>query len=308
MARAPIVPKSIDDPAGLDRSERGAINAFNAKIARCNKAYRDIIGRLNPQAIVANRSYTYELDQSTLNAALSDAAAFVDSELLAGGVYSNWFFEDYVKPGYDKGLAQQFANLSTQSPVYLAGRVSLGDIIRTPEYSRRMALLAAREFNEMEGLAASVKANLSRILAAGVARGQSPDQVAKDIKANLTIDQNRAKRIARTEIHNALIQAKLDETQEAQQRYGLRTMEMHISALSNTTRLDHAERSGKLYTVEQQREWWAQGANSINCKCSTTTVLVDDNNEPLVPMAQQRVIATREKFEKEGRGPWSKKK
>jgi len=89
-------------------------------------------------------------------------------------------------------------------------------------------------------------------------------------------------------------------------RYGLKSMEMHYSALSPTTRLTHAQRHGNLYTVEQQRSWWAQGANSINCKCSTISVLVDDAGKPLVPAIIERARETEQKMRAKGKGPWVK--
>ena len=54
---------------------------------------------------------------------------------------------------------------------------------------------------------------------------------------------------------------------------------MHVSALVDSTRPTHAARHGKLYTREQQREWWSESSNMINCLCSTVEVVML-NGEP----------------------------
>ena len=66
-------------------------------------------------------------------------------------------------------------------------------------------------------------------------------------------------------------------------------MMVHMSALAPTTRADHAARHGNLYTPQEAREWWARDANSINCRCSVTEVLVNEDGQPTTPELVERI-------------------
>ena len=304
MARMPILPSKPTDPAGVDRLERGAMLEFARRIKRCKEAYIDALGRI-PGEPVVNKNYTFRLDPFLLTSVLAAAGLEVESQLQSGGPENVWFFELYVSAAYARGTAQQYANISQQSPAYSAGQDSLATIIRSDPYRRRVALVAAREYEEMQGLTGTVKANMSRILTDGIGRGLNPKVIAKGLTTQAGIEASRANRIARTEIPTALRRARLDEAEEAQERYGIASKEMHYSALSPTTRITHAKRHGNLYTIEQQREWWAEGANSINCKCSTITVLVNEKGEPVVPAIVERARQTEKIMKAKGRGPWA---
>lgn len=167
--------------------------------------------------------------------------------------------------------------------MYAAGRESLASILASGPYQQRMALVHARVFEEMKGLSADVKRDMARVLTDGVGRGLNPREVSKNLTEQAGIEKRRANRIARTEITTALRRAKWDEDDAAREDLGLKTRLLHISALSPTTRRTHAARHAHIYTNEEVREWYAKDANSINCKCSQQSVLVDDSGNPLFP-------------------------
>ena len=83
-------------------------------------------------------------------------------------------------------------------------------------------------------------------------------------------------RIADTEINKAYNDTRLNAVELAAERTGLRAGVLHISALLPTTRDNHAARHGLVYTPQEQMQWWNTGSNRINCKCSTESVLVDN--------------------------------
>ncbi|OZI57661.1 phage minor head protein [Bordetella genomosp. 4] len=304
MARAPILPSSVSDPTGVDKLERGAINDFAKRLRRIRRAYIDAIDSFSPEPVV-NKAYTFRLDQGLLRAVFDGLATFVDGVLLEGGESQLWFFETYVGVAYQRGTAQEFANLAQQYEAYKAGRQSLLSLISSEPYQARIALLRAREFEEMEGLSGSVRADMSRVLSDGLARGLNPREIATNLTEQTRISEGRANRIARTEVSTALRRARLDEADDAADRYGTQAKQMHMSALSPTTRPTHASRHAKLFTTDQQREWWAKDANSINCKCSTVTVLVDDEGKPLVPSIVDRARKNYEVMKAKGKGAWT---
>lgn len=273
---------------GIDPLERRAMRDFRSRMKKITREYIRLLENIPATPITANRAYSFRLDGPTLTSMLADVNLFVDFILLEGGASNLWFYEAYVSVAAVRGAAQEHANLSAQSPVYRAGRQTLQQITGSEPFILRMSLLAAREFEEMQGLAGSVKADMARVLTDGMARGQNPRTIARTLQEQTGINARRANKIARTEIGAALRRARLDEADDARKEFNLVSLEMHQSALSPTTRATHAARHGNLYTTDQQRDWWSEDGNAINCKCSSITVLVDEDGKPLVPEIIER--------------------
>ncbi|HDX9078086.1 TPA: phage head morphogenesis protein [Klebsiella oxytoca] len=279
--KPPILPRNYQDPTGADALERRAMKDFARRMNKIGKAYKSALDKI-PSSLAVNARYEYQLNPTILSIILSDASYLVDQVLLEGSEYDLWFYE-YVDLAAEKGTGQAYANLSQQSPVYAAGRESLSAILITEPYQRRMALVNARMFEEMKGLSAEVKRDMARVLTEGIGRGLNPREVSRNLTEQIGIEKRRANRIARTEITTALRRAKWEEDQEASELYGLKTKLLHISALSPTTRHTHAARHAHLYTNEEVRDWYAKDANSINCKCTQQSVLVDEEGKPIYP-------------------------
>ncbi|HHR6139783.1 TPA: phage minor head protein [Providencia alcalifaciens] len=277
--RTAIRPGTKADPTGVDKLERGAMKAFAKRIKKVSQGYIQLLNRI-PSEPVVNKKYQFDLDPNYLSMILRDGEIMVDEVLLQGGEFNNFFFNEYVSTAYERGTAQQHANLAQQSTAYAATQQSVATILLSQPYQLRMALVRARVFEEMKGLSAQIKADMARVLTDGIARGLNPREVARNLTNQTGIETRRANRIARTEITSALRRARLDEADEAKDMLGLETREIHISALSPTTRRHHAGRHGNTYTTDQQREWWSRDANSIHCKCSTVTILVDKDGKP----------------------------
>lgn len=303
--RPPILPRSQEDPTGVDRLERGAMREFKVRLRKIARGYARILDRI-PVEPAVNKRYAFRLDAASLLALLEEGGSIVDSILMEGGERNLWLFESFVSVAYQRGTAQEFASLAQQSPAYKAGQENLLNLLRSEPYQRRLMLIRAREFEEMQGIAGQVKADMSRVLTDGLGRGLNPRDIARNLVEQAKIEEGRANRIARTEVTTALRRARMDESDEAQERYGLRMMQMHMSALLPTTRRTHAQRHAKLFTTDEQRDWWAEGANSINCRCSTVSVLVDEKGEPLVPAIQARARATYEKMADREDSEWTK--
>ncbi len=276
-----ILPGHRSDPTGTDRLERGAMRRFIPIMRAATKAYQDALDKIPARPIAVNQRYEFRLDQGLLMQLLTQAGAVLD-DLLFDRYGSTWLFDDYVRPAAERGARQAQQNLSRQASIPMA------DLINTEPYRLRMALLRAREFEEMQGLSAGIKADLSRILTEGIGRGLNPRDIARNLNAQTDISIARAHRIARTEIPNALRTARMEEDEQIMEDYGIRTMQMHFSALSPTTRESHAARHGGLFTIEQQQNWWSDGANSINCRCVSISLLVDADNKPLDPAIVER--------------------
>jgi SPP1 gp7 family putative phage head morphogenesis protein len=254
---------------------------FSARVRRAVNVYVDSLAQIAAEPVV-NKRYTYRIVPAMFAAFLSQLHAQVNSIFDENDRGGNWFSRLYVESAMARGTTQAFANLSQQSPAYKAGRGSLQALLASEPFQRRINLVREGVNARMESFGKELTANLSNVLADGIGRGLNPRTIAGNLKEIQGISEARAHRIARTEIPMALRKARWDETEEANDEFGLRTMEMHLSALSPTTRVSHAERHGKLFTMDEVRDWWDEGANAVNCKCSTTSVMVDKDGNPIV--------------------------
>lgn len=255
------------------------MKAFAKRIKKVSQGYIQLLNRI-PSEPVVNKKYQFDLDPNYLSIILRDGELMVDEVLLQGGEFNNFFFNEYVSTAYERGTAQEYANLAQQSTAYAATQQSVATILLSEPYQLRMALVRARVFEEMKGLSAQVKADMARIFTDGIARGLNPREVARNLNEQSGIEIRRANRVARTEITTALRRARMDEADEASEVLNLETRQVHISALSPTTRPNHASRHGKIFTTDEQRDWWARDGNSINCKCSTVTILTNKEGRP----------------------------
>jgi len=281
MARAPILPTNLGDPTGTDAAERRAMAEFSRRIERCRRAYLDLLDQIQFDAVTVNVTrYEFRTLPAILTQLLDQTATLVD-QILGADTVRNWFGVEYVIPAYEKGTAAAWRNLGVQSVEYAAIRPTLQAVLTSAPYQARIGLVAAREFELMKGLSASVKQQMAQQLTAGLAQGIGPREIAKNLTSQAGIEKRRANMIARTEINQALRTARMDETQDAAQRLDIKVKVMHISALSPTTRPTHAARSGRLFTVQEERDWYAVDGNSVNCKCGSSEVLVDDKGQPL---------------------------
>lgn len=314
-----MLPNKRSDPTGQNTREAQAAAALRARVARCVAVYRDVLDRIEFTAIQTNAArawqpiicatnteqetelylaavealrgeltvnattYEFRTLPGVLSAWLAAAEQQVDAIMLEGGMTNVWFAAQFVEPAYRSGATRNRAALAAQSVVYKAARPDVRSVLLSEPYQRRLSLLYAREFEEMKGLGAIIKKDMAQILTSGLATGQGPIDIARQMTAQLGIEKRRAERIARTEINNAHTNARMDQAEDARINLGLDSREMHISALSPTTRKTHRDRHGTLHTVQAQRDWWARDGNRINCKCSTVTVLVNKAGQPLSP-------------------------
>lgn len=195
---------------------------------------------------------------------------------------------DAAVQAYQEGTGLAVESLRGLSDQYNRELVA---VLQSEPWLRRVALMESRIFEAMEGFQGDTGRDLARVLSQAVETGQNPMELKKTLRQRFRVSDTRAERIARTEVTSAYRRGRLDEAEDARERLGIRTMMMHMSALAETTRPDHAARHGNLYTPQEARDWWAEGANSINCRCSATEVLVDEDGNPTTPALVERVRA-----------------
>lgn len=289
MARQPIVPKSVSDPTGLDSLNRRALKEMKRKFSQIKNDYLGFLDQIPFETIAVNTIYQFNLLPSEFQAMLNNANGTIEAILAEGGKDRLWLMEGYVGVAYRNGLEKTRVNIGAQSVEYAASRPNLDTIIMSQPYRTRMEYLALREFEEMVGLSDIVKKDLAQTLTYGMANGQNPRDIAKAIVKRTDVHLSRANTIARTEINMAFKRARMDEAQDSMQRFGFNIRMLHLSAMTRTTRRTHAMRNGEIHTIEEVNDWNSRDANAINCLCSITEVLVDDEGNPLTMIAIDRV-------------------
>ena len=72
---------------------------------------------------------------------------------------------------------------------------------------------------------------------------------------------------------------------------------MHMSALAPTSRREHIDRHGQLFTGKEMLEWWTLNNNSVGCRCAAVMVLTDESGNPLSSSLIARAKSMLEKYQ-----------
>lgn len=282
MSKDPTLPSHWrTNPVGQVRRYRAATQAINRHNRRVLQWLIERIGQIPTDRIEVNAlhhnaaRYEYLLSTGELDAIINELRRRL-GEMPSEALVSR------AVQAYEAGTGDAVTNLqgitAGQAQTYTT---TVAEVLASDPWQRRVALMRSRIFELMEGFEGELGSDLARTLSQAVQDGENPMRLVRKLRERYGVSRSRAERIARTEITQAYRRARLDEAQDAQTRLGIQTKMLHLSALSETSRSDHMARHGNLYTPQEVREWYAEGANAINCKCSQVEVLVDEDGKPL---------------------------
>lgn len=298
---SPILPRNSGDVTGQQRRVASAYKDIESRMRAIQRGMLRILDQQRYRVVTLNslelnetqKTYIFELDDFVLATIDAEIAALIDGLISEGTPQTNWMLAAYVTPAYQNGTALAYSNISVQSTEYALSKPTLESILLSEPYRRRLGLTQARVFNEMLGLSETMKADLANTLTRGMALGQNPRKIAEDIRARVGVNESRAQKIAQTEIVGAMRTARREEAADAQERLGIRTMLMHLSALKATSRDSHVARHAKLFTIQEVANWYAIVPNMIFCYCTQVEILVDEYGNPLTPSIIDRAKAMR---------------
>lgn len=302
-----ILPRSKQYPTGQNPRIKAFYGELRRRLRRSYKAAAEYAGSLKPYVSqgnvylpTANREsfravnrtvYEYQLDPLLMSQINSYIEALLN-EIIYGDAQGEWSAGWWAN-AYASGAYQQAAEQVVTQTQLLAADAGVTQelpslqhlraeaVVMEPGFQRRLGSVYARLFEDMKGFTDVDKRNMAGIITRGMAAGQSPKVIAREMEKKGLEQDWRCLRIASTEINNAFRQGSFDETDAINQEvfgdseYEMRIM--HLSALLPTTRPDHAARHGTICTPAQQKEWFATKATggAINCHCSQVDILVN---------------------------------
>lgn len=211
----------------------------------------------------------------------------------------DWYWKEDIEQPYRQGTVEevrdfnQMVSAAIVAGVTVAGlppqEVPAAQVLFSEPYRASLASAQVSNFSTIKSLSDRTAAQVLQRINSGIQAGETPAFITNDISERFDVARSNAKRIADTEINKSYTNAKMDATRILADRTGLRAGVIHISALTPTTRSTHAARHGNAYTVADQQQWWDEGSNRINCKCSIQSVLIDSQGR-VVQKAEQEAI------------------
>lgn len=287
----PIVPTNKRNPANQTRRVQKALKPVNDALDGAQAWLLHILESIPAAQVnqVQQPRLGYRYDVSLTR--LEQIVAELQGRLGDGGIA----VMQGAQAAYREGTALAAFNLSGMSDDYAR---TITQVLASEPYIRRSALAGARVMEEMKGFTAETSTDLARTLMQGIQDGRNPLDLARDLRERFGVSKARAERIARTEINEALRRGRLDEAQETQERLGIKTGMLWASALSSTTRASHARRHGRVYSVDEVRQFYSRDGNAINCKCGLSEILLNDDGTPLSSNVVRKMTERREAYEK----------
>lgn len=287
-----ILPRSKQYPTGQNPRIKAFYGELRRRLRRSYKAAAEYARNLKPQIVQLNATgYQYQLDPLLMSQINSYIEALLN-EIIYGNAQGEWSAGWWAN-AYASGAYQQAAEQVAAQTQLLAADAGVTQelpslqylraeaVVMEPGFQRRLGSVYARLFEDMKGFTDVDKRYMAGIITRGMAAGQSPRVIAREMEKKGLEQDWRCLRIASTEVNQAYRQGSWDETDAVNDEvfgdsdYIMKVM--HLSALLATTRRDHAARHGTICTPAEEREWFATKASGgqINCKCSTVDILVN---------------------------------
>jgi len=233
--------------------------------------------------------YMYQVDP----ARLTETVRTLFENLVGAHVAGD--FATQAQASYQAGAATADRSLRT----LLDDTRDLTRLLRESPFLQRVAFVKARVFEEMKGFTSDTASRLGAVLMEGLADGRSIAHIKSVLAKEFGVSVGRARTIARTEVIGALRRGRIEQAQSTAEELGVEIGMMWFSALSSTTRVTHAERHGKVFTPAEVKQFYTEGGNAINCKCSQVEVIMKDG-KPLQQKLVGREDERRRAYLKEG--------
>jgi SPP1 gp7 family putative phage head morphogenesis protein len=193
---------------------------------RVRRAVLQVVGRENLFRIVENREYVpgpkypFTTDPERVEAFTSWLKERMDGEVLST---DDAYWERYTAEGFTRGAGRAFDDVNRlKRATAFGGSEPMAHYLGTkeqflqsafgqPETIDKLKILAGRVYTDLKGVNETIATQLNRVLVDGLARGENPRTIAREMAKGIDgIGKRRAETIARTEIIRAHAEGQLD--------------------------------------------------------------------------------------------------
>jgi len=174
----------------------------------------------------------------------------------------------HIRSSYQSGLAKARSDLikaGVDVPNFLRGAEGVSLSFNQPFHADKVGLIYTRVFEQLKGVDAVMDAQISRLLALGLAEGDGVSAIAKSINDRVDkIGITRSRLIARTEVVQTSNIAATNEYEAAEDIVGEEIFVLWQTAQDEVVRDTHADRNQRIYTRKRAR----QLIGEPNCRCA----------------------------------------
>lgn len=181
---------------------------------------------------------------------------------------SNSWANVYVQASYAAGLNRAASQMRKGGASVAESFV--GAAFARPIHADRVGILYSRNFRNLDAITKTMDAQISSVLAQGIAQGDNPQTIARALANRVDkVGITRARTLARTEVINAHAEATLNGFEEA----GLQEVEVEAEwATANDDRVCEkcAPMNGRVFKMQK-----ARGMIPLhpNCRCAWLPVV-----------------------------------
>jgi len=197
---------------------------FNAADDELTKAaHHSLAHAATEHAVVhklGERAYEFATDDQKLLAFKRWFRKETEAQLLTVDSQGKPWLAKYVDSAYRKGAMRAYTDAHPelgQTAEYWRGSKEqfLRSSFLQPERVSKLKLLTTRNFEELDGISHAMSQKLGRVLAQGIADGDGPAKIARQINKEIRgINRTRARVLARTEIIHAHAEGQLDSFED----------------------------------------------------------------------------------------------
>lgn len=310
--------KTKADPTGQQKNRKKGTLTLDRRLNKSEREvkalFRAIPKKRKSKAVIANAEstifYDYGISEIETIQLQSSIEFILNNELLetqTGVMQMNWYWKDNIEQPYRQGTAESLVSFNQLiAGAAIAGvlvkglpprPVPIEQVLLSQNYREALNKVYVSNFESIKTLSQRTASQVIQRINAGIDAGDTPTVISKTISERFDVARSSAKRIADTEINKAYNDSKIRANDVAASETGLRAGVIHISALTTTTRNTHAARHGNAYTTVDQLQWWDNGSNRINCKCTTISVLIDSKGKVVQTETQEKIKAEKAFFD-----------
>lgn len=186
-----------------------------------------------------------------------------------------WFYK-FINSAYRSGLVKAFiagnrASLKRKMPYYAGTREQfLATSFDAAERTDKLQLLYTRAYENLRGVTSAMAAQMSTVLTDGMANGQPPMKIARDLAKTVSgIEKKRARTIARTETIHAHAEGALNGLEDL--GYDEVAADVEFSDAGDNGVCPKCKKlNGQIYTIDA-----ARGVIPVhpNCRCTWLPVV-----------------------------------